>query len=111
MSLDLCLVISSDTFDEKYEEVVFDMNITHNLVSMLKEANLYDVLYAREGYTANDIRTVLYMGFTYMIYNPTKFKKLNPANGWGDYDGLMTVLKNLLIACAEYPKAIIHISK
>jgi hypothetical protein len=35
---------------------------------------------------------------------------MNPANGWGDYDGALEYLRDLLIACAAHPKAEIHIS-
>ena len=42
--------------------------------------------------------------------DPERFKKLNPENGWGNYDDLLSrVLKPMLRQCQEHPQAIIRI--
>lgn len=42
---------------------------------------------------------------------PDKFKKLNPANGWGDYDGLLAFVAAYLEACMEHPDATVRVSR
>lgn len=35
--------------------------------------------------------------------DPERFRKMNPENGWGDYDGLLVVLREMLDAVPEWP--------
>jgi hypothetical protein len=43
--------------------------------------------------------------------DPERFKKHNPENGWGSYEGLIDFVENYLEACEEYPNADINISR
>lgn len=45
-----------------------------------------------------------------MEADPARYQAMNPANGWGDYDGALDYLRRLRDACAEHPKATIRIS-
>jgi hypothetical protein len=47
---------------------------------------------------------------TAMEADPEKYQAMNPANGWGDYEGALDYLRKLRDACAAYPNATIHIS-
>ncbi len=38
-----------------------------------------------------------------MEATPGEFKKLNPENGWGDYDGALRTLREMANWCASYP--------
>lgn len=38
------------------------------------------------------------------------YRELNPANGWGRYEGALEYLKKLRDACAEHPKTRIRVS-
>jgi len=40
-----------------------------------------------------------------MKKNSKAYKELNPANGWGCYEGALVTLKTLLKWCVENPKA------
>jgi len=40
-----------------------------------------------------------------LIGDPDKYKAMNPANGWGDYDGAVKVLNALIDACIAHPDA------
>ncbi|MFE3583712.1 hypothetical protein [Streptomyces vinaceus] len=42
--------------------------------------------------------------------NPDRYRVMEPANGWGDYEGAVAYLAALCDACAVHPKAVIHIS-
>lgn len=111
MSLDLTLYFSPDTGGEEVNLDVFELNITHNLMKMADKSGLYDAMWRPEdfGYTkAGDIVDILQAGVDYMEANREELEKLNPKNGWGDYDGLLRSAKEYLDACARYPKATIY---
>lgn len=42
---------------------------------------------------------------------PDRFKKLNPPNGWGTYDGLVHFVEQYLKACEANPSATIEVSR
>ncbi len=45
-----------------------------------------------------------------MEADPAEYKKLNPENGWGNYDGALKVLKTIAGWCEIYPKAKLCVS-
>lgn len=96
---------------EKVETEVVSKNITHNVNKMWIEAGIYEALYESEGKTAKDIIPILIKGLENMVQNPSKYKKLNPTNGWGSYDGAVRWLTDLIIEFKDYPDGIIGISK
>lgn len=53
----------------------------------------------------------LRLGIKRMEERPATYRAMNPANGWGDYDGLLAALKLLLRQCEEHPKAIMDVSR
>jgi hypothetical protein len=46
-----------------------------------------------------------------MIEHAEEYELLNPDNGWGDYEGAVYFLKDILDACKNYPNARIEISR
>lgn len=90
---------------------VYDGNMTHNVVPMWDMAGIYDELYNSEGKLAKDILPKLKYGREKMANNPEEFKKLNPKNGWGTYEGALLFLDEIITACETWPQGIIHISK
>lgn len=120
MSLDVMLYrklyLSYDegkTYEES-RECVYDANITHNLSQMAFQSDLYDALWSPEdkGYKkAEDIIESLRKGLKLLESDPGRFKKFNPGNGWGDYEGLVCFVRRYLTACLEYPTAEIQISR
>jgi hypothetical protein len=87
---------------------VYTRNITHNLVPMAKAAGLYEACWHPEeiGVTkARDLAGLLRAGLVVLLCDPKRFKALNPANGWGDYDGLVAFVASYAVACAEWPDA------
>jgi hypothetical protein len=101
MSLDL-------TLKKMQMTEVFWQNITHNLVPMAKESGLYDCLW-RPGENgikkAADMISPLKAGLGRLKSNPKKFVKLNPANGWGSYEGFVEAVESILEACEENPSS------
>jgi hypothetical protein len=97
---------SEETVEETNE--VFDWNITHNLNIMAEEAGIYKHLWRPEEIgitTASELIEPLRQGLHELKLNPEKYKKFNPENGWGDYEGLVEFVENYLNACYKYPNA------
>ena len=97
-----------------YTDNVFSRNITHNLNKMAMKAGVYKALWRPEeiGITrAGQLVDPLSKGLNVLIKNPEKFKKLNPINGWGSYDGLLAFIEAYLEACKNYPDAYIEVSR
>lgn len=87
---------------------VYDANITHNLGAMAHEAGIYMHLWRPEeiGIThAAQLIEPLAAGLALLQSEPTRFRKLNPENGWGNYDGLVSFVARYLDACRDYPDA------
>lgn len=94
---------------------VFSANITHNLGEMAGYAgNLYKLLWRPEELfinRANELILPLEKSLQLLKSDPEYFKKYNPENGWGTYEGLVIFVENYLRACKEYPDADIHVSR
>jgi len=99
----------------EFESVqVFDTNITHNLNKMAEAANLYTYLWRPEELnitTAQQLIAPLLEGYRLLVSNPMQFKILNPANGWGTYEGLVKVVYDYYLACVDYPSATVWVSR
>lgn len=100
--------------DEYETNTVFDKNITHNLVQMANKAGVYYALWRPEekGWKhAGDIVPALEKGLKKLLDKPEVFKKMNPDNGWGSYENLVSFVESTLEACKEYPLSIITVSR
>jgi len=98
----------------KGTEELYSANTTHNLVPMAKEAGIYKQLWKPEeigiskaGQLIRSLRAALVL----MKARPTRFKKLNPKNGWGCYDNFVHWIERYLAACEEHPDAKIQVSR
>lgn len=106
MSLDVYLA------EKRYVDV-FEHNITHNLNKMADAAGIYKHLWRPEdlGITkAGQLIDPLRKGLAELRDNPEKYKKYNPENGWGDYDGLVEFVRLYLEACEASPGADVRVS-
>ena len=93
---------------ESEDNNVFSNNITHNLGSMAGAAGVYKALWRPEEVgvkQAKQLVPLLKDGLAVLQSDPEKFKKLNPDNGWGDYDGLCNFVAAYLEACMRHPDA------
>lgn len=92
--------------------IVYTANITHNLNRMAKEAGIYEYLWRPDeiGITkAKDLIEPLSKGLYALGINPERYKRLNPSNGWGTYEGLVEFVANYLHACQQYPEATVSV--
>ena len=93
---------------------VFEYNITHNLSSMADKAGIYYALWRpeeRHYYKGKDLIVPLTRGLKKLKDTPGVFIAMNPDNGWGSYEGLVTFVELYLNACKEYPNAEIGVSR
>lgn len=115
MSLSIYLGMKIDTGNkELYEVELYEANITHNLGAMASKAGIYKRLWRPEEIgieTARELIEPLEKGIELLEQNPTKYKKYNPTNGWGDYESLLSFVRSYLSACKKYPKANITVSR
>jgi|SRR5215475_11939134 len=107
MSLDVHLTATKPV-------MVFDANITHNMIDMAKAADLYQCCWRPEEISitkAEQLIEPLSRGIETLKADPDKFKAFNPSNGWGDYDDFVRWLENYLAACKRYPDADVDVSR
>ena len=114
MSLDVDLMVVQPVS-------VFSGNITHNVGKMAGEVKLsngmtlYEVLWRpdeQEGLKfARDISELLDEGWNILLAYPEEYKKFNPENGWGSYDGLCNFVYNYRNACWDNPDAELRVSR
>jgi hypothetical protein len=93
---------------------VFEGNITHNLGQMADAANLYIYVWRPDeiGFdTAGQLVQPLRAGLARLKSDAAFFTRLNPENGWGDYEGLVGFIERYLKACEEHPAAIVKVSR
>lgn len=92
----------------KDTENFFSANITHNLGPMAAEAGIYNALWRPEEvgiHKAEQLISPLTKGLALMKADPEKFKKHNPLNKWGSYDGFVSWIERYLEACKQHPDA------
>jgi hypothetical protein len=113
MSLDVDLMITQPTS-------VYSNNITHNLnkmaiaVKLENGKTLYDILWRpdEQGFKyAKEISDLLDIGWNILLSDPEKYKRYNPENGWGSYDGLCDFVYRYRNACWDNPDAELRVSR
>jgi hypothetical protein len=113
MSLDIDLMVTKPAS-------VWEYNITHNVNKMAMQVQLgggltlYEVLWRPDEHGmkfARDISQHLIRGFETLKADPEYFKKWNPENGWGSYDGLVQFVAQYRNACLDYPDAELRVSR
>ena len=95
-------------------QTVYAANITHNLNKMADAAGLYQALWRPDegGWTmAAELIPHLDSGLAKLQANPAHYRQFNPANGWGNYEGLVEFVAEYLAACRKYPQATIEVSR
>ena len=112
MSLDVYLEIDCDTGGESHTAELYHANITHNLGPMAKAAGIYMELWRPEELGviyAGELVEPLTAGLEKLEAEPEEFRKHNPPNGWGTYEGFVLFVREYLYACRKYPKANVRV--
>ena len=101
---------------------VYSGNITHNLGKMASKVvlspgqTLYQIVWRPDEcappYTkASEIAELLDEGWNILLSDPEKYKRYNPENGWGSYEGLVNFVYNYRNACWDNPDAELRVSR
>lgn len=93
---------------------LFWANVTHNLGKMAAEAGIYEHLWLPDEIgieRAGELVAPLTDGLARLRAAPEAFKRLNPSNGWGTYEGLIRFVEDYLEACREHPTATVRASR
>lgn len=107
MSLDVYL-------ENELGQVLYSFNITHNLNTMADKAGIYKHMWWPSGLgltKAGELVEGLEKGYNLLVDDPAYYMQFNPANGWGDYHGLVKTLYLYIQACKTYPNACLYISR
>lgn len=107
MSLDVYLI-------DPEEGCVFEYNCTHNLNKMAAEVEIYKEIWRPEEincFYAKDVSPALSKALIELCSYPDCYKRFNPENGWGTYEGLVKFIAKYLDACLKFPEAKIEVSR
>ncbi len=113
MSYDFSMSVNVGTErDPKWMDVGnFAANYTYNVSPMFRLAfdggKGINVLHMETGAKCAEF---LDKAIERMAADPDEYGKLNPENGWGSYDGALTLLRTLRGWCEEAPGALMRIT-
>lgn len=79
----------------------YKWNYTHNCNNMMREAN-FDWIYNLDGLKVKDTLPQFEMMLANLKADPEKFRAMNPANGWGDYNSLVELWEIEILPAAKY---------
>lgn len=97
-----------------HSPIMFEINITHNLINMAEEAGIYKVIWRPDEIgikKAKDMIDILEEGLLTLQAEPLNFKRFNPRSGWGSYQSLLCAVSELLEACKEFPESNVEVHR
>ncbi|HUU94621.1 MAG TPA: hypothetical protein VM487_02700 [Phycisphaerae bacterium] len=83
--------------------VLAEFNYTHNTNPMIRAAGCPWSSDELNGITSPQLVAVLEPALAEMEANPDKYIAMNPPNGWGSYETLMPVLRQVLAVAKRFP--------
>lgn len=102
MSFSLDIVTHDVDNNSVTHEVVCDQ--TYNLAPMWLKALPFLLCTADlGGRNCRDLLPNLRAGLLHIIENEDDYRKLNPANGWGDFDGFFEIYLRFVRMAHQYP--------
>jgi len=108
MSYDIGLYINTGIEET---EVMDIGNYTYNCSGMFRKAlpAEYGGINGLSGKVAGDEIPALRIAVRDMEEQPEVYSAMNPPNGWGNYEGALQFLKDILAACKTHPATIIRV--
>lgn len=113
MSLDVYMSVAACPHCGAPKRDVCDWNYTYNCTEMVCDAAAralgpgpwaQRMLGGIEG-RAGDYAPTLRATLAALEADPARYRAMDPVNGWGSYDGLVTQLRELLAALDRWPDA------
>lgn len=87
---------------------IYDSNITYNLADIYYKC-IDGGFKTLNEMTCKEALPILNKAIENMIENEKEYRKLEPSNGWGTYEGLLKELRELRTCCEENPDGIIEV--
>lgn len=104
MSLDISIMA-------KREVEIYEANVTYNLSDMYYKCIDKEQGYRKlDGMTCKNALSIINNSIADMLNNADEYRKLNPSNGWGSYEGLLAQLQQMRSCCESNPDGIIYVS-
>lgn len=104
MSLDVSI-------SAKREMIIYDTNITYNLADMYYKCIDKEKGFKKlDGMNCKEALPIINNAIQDMLNNADEYRKLNPKNGWGSYEGLLSRLQEMRNCCENNLDGIIDIS-
>lgn len=90
---------------------IYEANVTYNLADMYYRCIDMDEGYRKlDGMTCEEALPIINNAIDDMVKYADEYKKLNPKNGWGSYDGLLEQLQEMRNCCEKNPDGVIYVS-
>ena len=94
----------------KRETEIYEANVTYNLADMYYKCIDKDKGFRKlDGMNCKEALPIIENAIKDMLNNADEYRKLNPKNGWGSYEGLLKVLQEMRICCESNPDGKIEI--
>ena len=84
----------------KRETEIYEANVTYNLADMYYKCIDKDKGFRKlDGMNCKEALPIIEKAIKDMLNNADEYRKLNPKNGWGSYEGLLKVLQEMRSCC------------
>lgn len=94
----------------KREIEIYEGNVTYNLADMYyKCIDKEEGFRKLDGMNCKQALLIINNAIQDMLNNSDEYRKLNPKNGWGSYEGLLKVLQDLRACCENNPDGKINV--
>jgi hypothetical protein len=88
----------------------FEANYTYNVSPMFYAALGEHGIRGLDGKSGKECAPLLDASIAYFSSHETELQAMNPANGWGDYDGAFNLLLKLRKWCDRAPNALMEVT-
>jgi hypothetical protein len=93
-------------FRDHNRDISPSFNYTSNVGGMFWKAGKFSIKHLH-GKTGAEAMMMLEPVVSYMEMHPAEMKALAPDNGWGDFQGALEFVRDILDVCAENPEYIV----
>lgn len=94
--------------EELKNEIEWVGNYTSNVIDMYVDAMGHS-LRSIHGMQSAEVIDTLSAGVVNMLGDADKYIAMNPANGWGSYEGALAYLTKILDACKARPESYVRV--
>ena len=95
----------------KRETEIYEANVTYNLSKMYYKCIDKEKGFKKlDGMNCKEALPIINNAIQDMLNNADEYRKLNPKNGWGSYDGLLATLQEMRNCCENNSDGTINVS-